>query len=81
MGDKKIGTGFGVMILNKEGNVLLGRRHEDPDKADSVFRVADVWTMPGGKLEYGESFEEGAKREEFEEKYNYYKNNWKELIE
>ncbi len=67
MDEKKIGTGFGVMILNSEGKVLLGRRHKDPDKADSVFRVADVWTMPGGKLEYGESFEEGAKREVMEE--------------
>ena len=30
MSDKKIGVGFGVMILNAEGEVLLGRRHEDP---------------------------------------------------
>ncbi len=64
---KKVGTGFGVMILNEKDQVLLGRRHEDPNKADSVFRVSDVWTMPGGKLEYGESFEEGATREVLEE--------------
>lgn len=64
---KKVGTGFGVMILNKEGRILLGRRHEDPNKADSAFKVSNVWTMPGGKLEYGESFEEGAIREVLEE--------------
>ncbi len=62
----KIGIGFGIMIL-KNNKILLGRRHEDPNKADSVFRVSDVWTMPGGKLNYGESFEEGAKREVMEE--------------
>lgn len=64
---KKVGTGFGVMILNSERKLLLGRRHEDPNKADSAFRVSDVWTMPGGKLEFGESFEEGAVREVLEE--------------
>ncbi len=64
---KKIGVGFGVMIINKENQVLLGRRHENPEKADSEFRVSGVWTMPGGKMEYGENFEEAANREVFEE--------------
>jgi 8-oxo-dGTP diphosphatase len=63
---KRIGVGFGVLVL-RDNKVLLGRRHEDPDKADSVFRAADVWTMPGGKLDYGEAFVEGAKRELAEE--------------
>ena len=63
---KRVGTGFGVMLL-KEGKVLLGKRHEDPDKADSVFRAADVWTMPGGKFEWGEKLKEGAQRELLEE--------------
>jgi len=62
----KIGVGFGVMLL-KNRKILLGKRHEDPDKADSVFKYSNVWTMPGGKLDYGESFEEGAKREVMEE--------------
>ena len=66
MEQKKIGVGFGVMIL-KEGKILLGKRHEDPNKADSVFRAANVWTMPGGKLDYGEGFLDGAKREVKEE--------------
>ena len=64
---KKIGVGFGVMIINSEGNVLLGKRHEDSEKADSLLAGAGTWTMPGGKLHFGESFEEGAKREVMEE--------------
>lgn len=64
---KRVGAGFGVMILNKEGKVLLGRRHPDPDKADSAFRSAGEWSLPGGKMEWGETFEEGAIRETEEE--------------
>lgn len=63
---KKVGIGFGVMLL-KDEKILLGRRHADPDKADSELHGEGTWTMPGGKLEYGESFEEGAKREVREE--------------
>ncbi|MEN9605037.1 MAG: hypothetical protein RJB39_722 [Candidatus Parcubacteria bacterium] len=66
MEPKKIGTGFGVMILNNN-KVLLGQRHVDPAKADSELQGEGTWTMPGGKLHYGESFEEGAKREVSEE--------------
>lgn len=64
---KRVGAGFGVIILNKDGKVLLGRRHPDPDKADSAFRSAGEWSLPGGKLDWGESFEEGAIREVKEE--------------
>lgn len=67
MPDKpRVGAGFGVMML-KEGKVLLGQRHLDPQKADSELHGEGTWTMPGGKLEYGETFEEGAKREVEEE--------------
>ena len=66
MSDKKMGIGFGVMIL-KDDKVLLGRRHVDPEKADSLMEGAGTWTMPGGKLHFGESFEEGATREVMEE--------------
>jgi len=64
--EKKIGVGFGVMLL-KGGKVLLGRRHDDPEKASSLLNGAGKWTMPGGKLHFSESFEQGAKREVMEE--------------
>ncbi len=63
---KKVGAGFGVLIL-KGSKILLGKRHEDPEKASSLLNGAGTWTMPGGKLDFGETFEEGAKREVLEE--------------
>ncbi len=66
MEKKKVGAGFGVMLL-RGGKVLLGRRHSDPAKADSELHGEGSWTMPGGKLEFGERFEEGACREMQEE--------------
>ena len=63
---KKFGVGFGVMIL-KDNKLLLGKRHENPEKADSELHWKGTWTMLSGKLDFGESFEEGAKRETLEE--------------
>lgn len=63
---EKIGVGMGVILL-KEGKVLLGKRHEDPEKASSLLKGAGTWTMPGGKLHFGETFEQGAIREVIEE--------------
>ena len=64
--NNKIGVGCGVMIL-RDGKVLLGRRHSDPAKADSELHGGGTWTMPGGKLHFGERFEEGTRREVLEE--------------
>ena len=64
--NKKIGVGFGVMML-RDNKVLLGKRNENPDKADSELHGEGTWTMPGGKLEFGESFEKAAIREVKEE--------------
>lgn len=66
MSDKKVGTGFGIILL-KDGKILLGRRHFDSAKADSELHGEGTWTMPGGKFEWGESFEEAAVRELKEE--------------
>jgi len=66
MAEGKVGVGFGVMML-KDGKVLLGRRHIDPNKADSELHGEGTWTMPGGKLHFKESFEQGAAREVMEE--------------
>ena len=63
---KRPGAGCGV-ILEKDGKILLGRRHPDPDKADSAFRSAGEWSLPGGKLDWGETLEACAIREVKEE--------------
>ena len=64
--NNKIGVGFGVMLL-KENKLLLGQRHSDPSKADSELHGEGTWTMPGGKMQFGESFEECGARELKEE--------------
>jgi len=51
-------VGIGVIVL-KDGKVLLGKRK-------SPLGVG-TWSLPGGHLEYGESFEETACREAEEE--------------
>ncbi len=66
MSEKKIGVGVGVFIL-RDGKVLLGKRHENADLAQSKLKGAGTWTMPGGGVEFGESFEDAAIRETKEE--------------
>ncbi len=60
------GVGVGIMII-KGGKVLLGKRHDDPKRADSALHGEGTWTMPGGKMAFGESFEDAAFREVLEE--------------
>jgi ADP-ribose pyrophosphatase YjhB (NUDIX family) len=62
----KIGVGFGVMLL-KDNKILLGKRHDDPEKADSELHGEGTWTMPGGGLHFGENLEDAAFREVSEE--------------
>ena len=52
----------GVVLLNKQGEVLLQHRDEKPG-----LRASGQWVFPGGHVEPGESLEEGAKREFLEE--------------
>ncbi|MBL7206221.1 MAG: NUDIX domain-containing protein [Candidatus Aenigmarchaeota archaeon] len=64
----KIGPGVGVAaMIVKDGNVLLGKRHDDPEKADSLMHGEGTWTMPGGKLDFGEGLINGVCREVSEE--------------
>lgn len=64
--EKKMGIGVGILII-KEGKILLGKRNDDAQKADSLMNGEGTWTMPGGKLDFGSSFEEAAIRETIEE--------------
>lgn len=50
--------GIGVIIFNAEGKILIGKR---------TGSHAPYYSIPGGHLEMGESFEEAAIKEVFEE--------------
>lgn len=56
--DKQPKVGIGIMIF-KDGRVLLAKRKGSHGEGEYAF--------PGGHLEYGESFEECARREIREE--------------
>jgi len=51
-------VGLGVIIVNKDGKILIGRRRGSH---------AQKFSIPGGHLELGETFEAGAIREIREE--------------
>ena len=51
-------VGVGVIVM-KDDKVLIGKRREKYGQG--------TWAFPGGGLEYGESFEDCAKRETVEE--------------
>ena len=55
---KRPAVGVAVIVI-ENGKVLLGRR--------LGAHGSGSWACPGGHLEYGESFEDCAKREVFEE--------------
>jgi 8-oxo-dGTP diphosphatase len=54
-------------MIVSDGKMLLGKRHSNPEKADSFLHGEGTWTFPGGKLDFHEMLHEGAKREVFEE--------------
>lgn len=62
-----IGAGCGVMIFNNKNQLLLGLKNTDRALADSELHEEGTWCMPGGMIEYGESFEEAGAREVKEE--------------
>ncbi|HOB90266.1 MAG TPA: NUDIX domain-containing protein [Candidatus Colwellbacteria bacterium] len=64
--DQKPKVGVGVMVF-KDGKVLLGKRNDDAEKASSELHGEGTWTMPGGKLDFGETLKEAACREAIEE--------------
>lgn len=63
---KTVGVGVGAILI-RDGKILLGKRHSDPEKAGSALHGEGTWTLPGGKVNYGETLEQGARREVVEE--------------
>ena len=59
-------AGAAVMIV-KDGKVLLGKRNDDPEKAGSQLHGEGTWTLPGGKVDFGETIHNAAIRELKEE--------------
>lgn len=55
---KQTRVGVGVFVW-RDGKFLIGKRRGSHGH--------DTWSLPGGHLEYGESFSETAKREVMEE--------------
>lgn len=51
--------GVGILLLNPEGQVLLGRRIKATERPS--------WCLPGGKVDLGERFEQAGARELLEE--------------
>ena len=48
------GVGIGVMLFNENNEVLLLLRNANPDKAKSDMHLEGTWTLPAGKVKYGE---------------------------
>ena len=52
------GIGVGIIIQNEKKEILIGKR---------TGSISPYYSIPGGHLEMGETFEEAAKKEVFEE--------------
>ncbi len=64
--DKKPRVGCAVMLM-KGSKMLLGRRNDNPEKADSLLHGEGTWTMPGGGMGFHENPKDCARREAREE--------------
>ena len=58
MANEKPGVGVGIIIENKKGEIFIGRR---------IGSFAQKYSIPGGGVELGETFEQTAIREAKEE--------------
>lgn len=60
--EKIIGIGVGVILLNDKDEVLLLLRNDDEKLADSNMHYEGQYTLPAGKVRFGEEFEEAGIR-------------------
>ena len=58
MSELPLRLGVGIIVLNKENRVFVGKRKDNP---------TDRWQMPQGGVDLGENFSEAMKRELKEE--------------
>ena len=56
-----IGVGVGAAIINEEGKLFITQRGKEAKNEKWT------WEIPGGGVEFGETFEEAVKREIYEE--------------
>lgn len=61
------GVGLGVIILNEQNQVLLLLRNEEPSKALSDMHLEGTWTLPAGKVKFGETINQAVTRKVKEE--------------
>jgi 8-oxo-dGTP pyrophosphatase MutT (NUDIX family) len=57
-------SGVGIIVVNDQGHILMGRHHEEPE--DNKHDIG-TWSFPGGHIEAGESPMDAAIRELKEE--------------
>lgn len=60
--DKIMGIGVGVILLNEKDEVLLLLRNSNEKIADSNMHYEGLYTLPAGKVKFGEEFEEAGIR-------------------
>lgn len=65
--DKKMGIGVGVILLNENNEILLLLRNSDANLADSDMHYEGQYTLPAGKVKFGEEFEDAGIRKAKEE--------------
>lgn len=67
MSENKVARIGAAVIIVSNGKVLLGHRHPDPEKASSELHGEGTWTLPGGKVDFGDTLLKTAKKEALEE--------------
>lgn len=60
-------VGIGILIFNDVHEVLLLLRNSDKNLADSEMRLEGTWTLPAGKVKYGETLLDSVYRKVKEE--------------
>lgn len=65
--EMKMGIGVGIIVFNENNEVLLLLRNKDRVLADSDMRLEGTYTLPSGKVKFGETFESASKRKLKEE--------------